>query len=305
LEFHIDHEVVNEKYPPIAKSKSSYIPYVTRAWLYDKLGDVLPYGLKFGMDDAELAQTLGEPTGTHELGSWWERVLDPDRDVILHVDRRSFTIQIAEARKLKLVIGECARTVEGLFVSWALHRGLLNEDKFKSHGDLLEKVRKRKARGSELVTAAIPRGLWDVHLKDLPGLRTFAREWSRETAQEDLKQSLGLAKVDFSVGLTDDQVKERLHNRSVVVTLKKRKFAGLCFGQEEVERKVGRKSEYVTVINFSECSERGSGGFEDLEVEPSEIKEIHYDEAYASDDDWATVEKVMPALDRRFAKWVK
>jgi len=31
--------------------------------------------------------------------------------------------------------------------------------------------------GSEFVTAALPRGLWDRHLADLPDLRYFADAW--------------------------------------------------------------------------------------------------------------------------------
>jgi len=42
---------------------------------------------------------------------------------------------------------------------------------------LLAAGRSREKPGGELLAAAAPRGLWDVHLADVPGLRDFACRW--------------------------------------------------------------------------------------------------------------------------------
>src|SRR5262249_45193393 len=70
-----------------------------------------------------------------------------------------------------------SRQILGLFVAWAVQRDLLDESRLAAHKKLIAAVRKREKQGSDLVDAALPRGLWDVHLKDLPGLRDFACGW--------------------------------------------------------------------------------------------------------------------------------
>jgi hypothetical protein len=61
---------------------------------------------------------------------------------------------------------------------------------FLGHEALLEAVRERKERGSKLVEAALPRGLWDIHLKDLPGFRDFAYEWLHRLGETWIRDDL-------------------------------------------------------------------------------------------------------------------
>jgi hypothetical protein len=65
----------------------------------------------------------------------------------------------------------------GLFVAWLITRDLLDEQRLSSHADLIAAIRKRERPGTALVDAALPRGLWNVHLRDLPELRRFAHAW--------------------------------------------------------------------------------------------------------------------------------
>jgi hypothetical protein len=65
----------------------------------------------------------------------------------------------------------------GLFLAWAIARGLVDESSLAKHARLLADVKSRAARGSALVDAALDRGLWDRHLRDEPGLRDFAFGW--------------------------------------------------------------------------------------------------------------------------------
>lgn len=84
-------------------------------------------------------------------------------------------IQIKQARELTARWE--SRPLVGLLVAWLAGDAFLEPKAFLGHEALLEGVRKRKERGSKLVEAALPRGLWDIHLKDLPGFRDFAYGW--------------------------------------------------------------------------------------------------------------------------------
>ena len=57
----------------------------------------------------------------------------------------------------------------GLFVAWALPRGLLDQKHLAAHSELADAVKARQAQGSALVRAAYPRGLWDTHIARSPG----------------------------------------------------------------------------------------------------------------------------------------
>jgi hypothetical protein len=98
-----------------------------------------------------------------------------------------------------------------LFVAWATQRSLLNESRLAEHTKLLESIRKRERRGSELVERGLPRGLWDIHLKDEPGLRTFTIGWFHNIGdafiRDDLIQVFGGRKGPYGhpeVALDDD-----------------------------------------------------------------------------------------------------
>jgi hypothetical protein len=233
LELAFGHNVNNVKYPLIPKSENSYVPYLTYAWLRPNLPDPLPFGLKFGMSVEEITSTLGDPAG--QIGSggarWlhWKRELDPTRDIWFWVQPKTFSIGIKQARELTHRWD--LRPLVGLFVAWLAHRRFLEPTAFLEHAALLDAVTQRKERGSKLVQAALQRGLWDIHLKDLPGLRNFAYEW--------------------------------MHN----------------FGGKFI------RDDLINVFG----SRAGAFGIK---------------EAAVDDDDWPTVDKATPALDRRFAEWL-
>jgi hypothetical protein len=192
LELVFGHDVKNTKYPLVPKSKASYVPYLSLVWLNPELPDPLPFGLNFGMSVKEISGTLGDPAG--QIGSlslrrpYWERILDLGRDIEFRVEPETFTIQIKEARELT---PRCeSRPFVGLLVAWLAHRGFLESTAFPDHAALLEAVRKREERGSKLVEAALPRGLWDIHLKNLPGLRHFAFEWMHNIGGKYIRDDL-------------------------------------------------------------------------------------------------------------------
>lgn len=192
LEMVFEHDVKNMKYPPERKSKSSYLPYLSLAWLNPRLPDALPFGLKFGMSADEIAGVMGEPTG--HIGSgpfrrpYWQRVLDSARDIRFQVDPKTFAIEVSQARQLA---GPAAsRPMVGLLVAWLARRQLLEPPAFDEHGLLLGAVVRRERQGSTLVDAALRRGLWDSHLKDLPGLRHFTFEWMHNIGGKFIRDDL-------------------------------------------------------------------------------------------------------------------
>lgn len=160
VEMVFGHDVLNEKYPLLAKSKSSFVPYLVLAWLNKGWAEPLPFGLSLA--------------GPRTAGEWR---LDPARAVVLRVDAHTVTVAVDQARELSSRLGHPPRPCVGLFVAWAVARNLLDESAFAAHAALLAAVRRRKNQGTALVDAALPRGLWDTHLKPLPGLRDFAYRW--------------------------------------------------------------------------------------------------------------------------------
>lgn len=178
VELCFGHDILNEKYPLLAKSKSSFVPYLRLVWLNKGWSEPLPFGLAFGLTAEELTTCLGEPRvrGTAKF-RYWERTLDPARDVELSVDEKSVTIAVSQARELSGRHGSPSRPVVGLFVAWAVSVDLLFGPTFHPHRELVEAIRRRERQGTALVDAALPRGLWDSHLVPVPGLRDFAYGW--------------------------------------------------------------------------------------------------------------------------------
>ncbi|MEO8876398.1 MAG: hypothetical protein ABI461_12485 [Polyangiaceae bacterium] len=68
------------------------------------------------------------------------------------------------------------------FLGWAAQRSLLDPARFEAHAALLQDVKAKKKRGSELFAAALGRGLWDDHVVDKPGLRTELYRWFHNIA---------------------------------------------------------------------------------------------------------------------------
>jgi len=178
--FGVSHEVHHDAYPPVAKTKRAYIPYVTEINLEAKWPEALPFGLTRDADAAKLTKLLGEPRvkreflGSEEFESTWRKDLDPARGIVLqvapHPKGLSVYILIAEAYDLvSSVLVPDDKYEIGLLVAWAISRGLLDVSRFPGHEALIADIEKRKAQGSALVEAAMSRGLWDDHFLDAPG----------------------------------------------------------------------------------------------------------------------------------------
>jgi hypothetical protein len=189
IEMVFSHNVLNEKYPPISKSARSFIPYLSHAWIRDKVGEPV-----FGIDvkkgtEADVKKSLGEPdeyapafmSDNDPTVACWYRVVDAAADVVIEIesdDGLGFVVTIQTARALE----EYPTVSTHLFIAWAATRGLLNETRFARHAGLLANVKPRQASGADLLKAAMPRGLWDDHLVDKPGLRRTAYQWFHNMA---------------------------------------------------------------------------------------------------------------------------
>jgi hypothetical protein len=171
------HDIKNERYPLVPKTKKTFVPYLQLVWLKEKFSE-MPFGIAHGMDPDEITKRLGVTPGVRGSGKfqYWRKVLDPARDIVLDVCDDEITIGVEEALELTSRHHPPPQ-ISGLFLAWAARRGLLDESRFAVHAELLAAVRKGRAKGSELLAAAIPRGIWDIHLKDEPGLRDFAHGW--------------------------------------------------------------------------------------------------------------------------------
>jgi hypothetical protein len=178
VEMVFDHDIKNDRYPLVPKTKKSFVPYLQLAWLKENFPEPLPLGVRHGMTPEELTERFGHgpaARGTAKVPVW-KRVLDPARDIVFEVTRREITIGVSEARELSSRFHPPPQQV-GLFLAWAIRRGLLDESRFPGHTDLIAAVREGRKRGSELLAAAMPLGVWDIHMKDVPGLRDSAFGW--------------------------------------------------------------------------------------------------------------------------------
>ncbi len=104
-------------------------------------------------------------------------------DVDLDADELRIALRIDAARDLS-AHGVPPRAVVGLFVAWAILRGLFDAQSFPDQAALIEDIRARRQQGSALVDLALSRGLWDRHLVDRPGLRGFAYGWFHNVGKQ-------------------------------------------------------------------------------------------------------------------------
>lgn len=182
LELAFTHDIKNDLYPLIPKTKNSFVTYLERAWIKPKFPEPPPFGLRHEMSSEEITDQLGVAPGTLGVTTmpYWERDLDSARNIVLGIERGSASTVMAIAVKQASELASRYHPPlqqRGLFVAWAIQRNLLDETRFPAHSALLAAIRKRQKKGSELLAAALPRGLWDIHLKDLPNLRKFAYAW--------------------------------------------------------------------------------------------------------------------------------
>jgi hypothetical protein len=59
IEMAFGHDIKNERYPLVPKTKRTFVPYLTIAWLRPQFPEPLPFGLAHGMTPDEITQTLG------------------------------------------------------------------------------------------------------------------------------------------------------------------------------------------------------------------------------------------------------
>jgi hypothetical protein len=174
--------VLHDAYPEIPKSKTSFIPYLANIYFSAAYPDPLPFGVRYDADVATLQKSLGAPAGTRSEENhhpYWHVMIDEPRGLMFTADyydgspRMSLGIDSARA----LSTAAHSKPMVGLFVAWAVARGLLEVARFPAHATLIAQIAARQAQGSTLVDAALARGLWDRHLLDRAGLHDFAYGW--------------------------------------------------------------------------------------------------------------------------------
>lgn len=179
MELVFSHSIQNDVYPPISKTKSSFLPYLSFVFLEKKLGEPLPDGLDFGISGKELESKLAKNSLWTRFRARFELPLDESGNIRFHAyneDEAGYGLAVRSALELSKH-GVPPRTTVGVFVAWSILRGLLDRSRFAAHESLIQAIAARKKPGSALVDAALPRGLWDDHLVDKPGLRLFAYEY--------------------------------------------------------------------------------------------------------------------------------
>lgn len=202
VELVFSHDILNESFPRIPKTAKTFIPYVTSAWVRAGIGETI-LGVPWkATSEAEVTKVLGPPTGREaafadedELTvAYWVYALDSEGHVELEVSFEDF-ITVTLGVKGAGALVQHPDVTTGLFVGYAATRGLLDPSRFPAHRALLAAVAKREAQGSELVKQALPRGLWDDHLRDAPGLRQMAWRWFHNMNDlwitADLKKTFG------------------------------------------------------------------------------------------------------------------
>ncbi|RAV98229.1 hypothetical protein [Pseudochryseolinea flava] len=208
IELVFSHNVLNEKYPPIKKSARSFIPYLSHAWIREKIGEPI-----FGIDlknstEEDAIRSLGQPDGrrpqfatdTEPVIAYWHKVVDQGADIVLVIESDD-GISIDVTVKTSSALEEYPEVSTHLFVAWACEKGLLDETRFVEHAALFQKVKTRQARGAELVATALTRGLWENHLINKPGLRRTAYQWFHNMKNlwitADLKKVFGARKGPY------------------------------------------------------------------------------------------------------------
>lgn len=178
IELVFSHDVLAEAYPPIPKGTGTFVPYVSLAWISEKFSEQV-LGVPWKATEDEVVKALGEPRLRAFASSltptvpFWTR--DLGGGVVLDVSfRKWLRVEVSIQQAAALAREPDAAT--GVFLGWAATRGLLNDAHFAKHAELLGAVKARKATGSELIRAALPRGLWNTALSGNE-LRAFAYRW--------------------------------------------------------------------------------------------------------------------------------
>jgi hypothetical protein len=190
VELLFDRSIRNDRYPLVAKTKGSFVPYLTGSFLSKKLPEPLPFGVKHGMSPAELEAALGEPILRNESTTVWQRDVIPSRDVVLKFWKDGTVMLVVKEAHGLAEHGLERRPSVGVFLGWAIQKGFLDESRFAAHAELVTRIRNREAKASELVVRALPHGLWDDHFRDIPGFRDFTHGYFHNMGKKFIRDDL-------------------------------------------------------------------------------------------------------------------
>ncbi|MGV3620827.1 MAG: hypothetical protein ACO1OB_08415, partial [Archangium sp.] len=136
LELNFAHDILNEQYPPIARTPRSFVPYLSLAWVGVKFGEPV-----FGVDrakatEADLRKTLGEPVMDFEFAgdeaptlATWTRVVDEGANIkVVFEWSGSLTLMVSVDSAAEL--SETPDVAANVFLAWAAENDLLDETKF-------------------------------------------------------------------------------------------------------------------------------------------------------------------------------
>ena len=121
---YFNHDILNDAFPLLAKTKSSYLPYVSQAAFTDKWSEKLPFGLGWKDGPDEVERALGAPH-TRPLGdglyTWWTRAIEPGISE-LYVRTRKGKLELSVVAKGTLALtsrhGVPPLPAVGLLVAW-------------------------------------------------------------------------------------------------------------------------------------------------------------------------------------------
>jgi hypothetical protein len=211
---YFNHDILNDAFPLLPKTKSSYLPYVSQVAFTDKWSEKLPFGLGWKDGPDEVERALGAPH-TRPLGDglymWWTRALEPGISE-LYVRTRKGKLELSVVAKGTLALtsrhGVPPLPAVGLLVAWMALRGVLDESRIAQHEALVARVKARSAKGSDLVKAAFPRGVWDDHLRADEKLVRRLHHW--------LGSSNDLSFTDDLIGLFGERKNQYAHREAVL-----------------------------------------------------------------------------------------
>ena len=207
VQMSLTHDVLNDAYPLIRKTAKSFVPYVANVWVEPKIGETVlgvPWDAK---SIADVEKVLGKPTkmrgflaaDQEKTVAVWSYVLDEGAHTSLEIEFRkrvSVRIGVEQGHELE----KFDRVTAGVFMGWAVTRGLLDDARLSAHASLLADVKKRKATGGALYDA-LGRGLWNDHLKADDDLRSYAHCYFHNIGGDwitaDLKQVFGKRKGPY------------------------------------------------------------------------------------------------------------
>jgi hypothetical protein len=176
-------KILNHNYPELFKTANSPISYVSQADIARNCGYSI-LGVPWMATAAEITAILGAPT--YKIGEgWvdpptipvWVREVDSSAEVELVLKHDGTELFVCVRVKAAESVNSVPAAVLGVFVAWACEQNLLDPAAFADHTDLYNMVRMRQAQGSELASAAMPRGFWTSHLVDRPAFRQRTTAW--------------------------------------------------------------------------------------------------------------------------------